>query len=94
MTNKEAIEKLRTRYLTMSQCLNKEELNRANAALDKAIEIPNNPTNGDMFKAVFSAKEIGIDEWYQNIGVSMNDGYKRYFSLDWWNAPYKAESEE
>lgn len=39
MTNKEAIEELRTRYLTMSQCLDKEELNRANIALDMAIEV-------------------------------------------------------
>lgn len=38
MTKKEAIEELRTRYLTMSQCLDKEELNRANIALDMAIE--------------------------------------------------------
>ena len=38
MTNKEAIEELKTRYLTMSQCLDKEELHKANKAIDMAIQ--------------------------------------------------------
>jgi len=38
MTREEAISELETRYLTMSQCLNKEELHKANEAIDMAIE--------------------------------------------------------
>lgn len=38
MTNEEAIEELKTRYLTMSQCLDKEELHKANNAIDMAIQ--------------------------------------------------------
>ena len=38
MTKEEAIEELKTRYLTMSQCLDKEELHKANKAIDMAIK--------------------------------------------------------
>jgi len=38
MTREEAIEELKTRYLTMSQCLDKEELHKANKAIDMAIK--------------------------------------------------------
>lgn len=38
MTREEAIEELKTRYLTMSQCFNKEELHKANKAIDMAIK--------------------------------------------------------
>lgn len=38
MDREEAIEELKTRYLTMSQCLDKEELHKANKAIDMAIE--------------------------------------------------------
>lgn len=37
MNREEAIEELKTRYLTMSQRLNKEELHKANKAIDMAI---------------------------------------------------------
>ena len=39
MTRDEAIAELKTRYLTMSQCLDKEELHKANEAIDMAIEV-------------------------------------------------------
>lgn len=38
MTKEEAIEELKTRYLTMSQCLGKEELHKSNEAIDMAIK--------------------------------------------------------
>ena len=38
MTREEAIEELKTGHLTMSQCLDKEELHKANEALDMAIK--------------------------------------------------------
>ena len=38
MNREEAIEELKTRYLTMSQCLDKEELHKANKAIDMAIK--------------------------------------------------------
>lgn len=70
------------------------------------IDIPNNATNGDMIKAMFPNAKYqhiiklsgvnymmiyGINGLYDNQGnwcdreVSFND--------DWWNSPYKTESE-
>lgn len=38
MTREEAVAELKTRYLTMSQCLDKEDLHKENDAIDMAIE--------------------------------------------------------
>ena len=57
------------------------------------LTIPDNPTNGDIIKALFPNVKI-IDngftiEWRENGKfITTFDGN------DWWNAPYKAESEE
>ena len=53
-----------------------------------AIVIPDGATNGDMIKALFSDKEI----WESEISYEL-DGVAD-FSWEWWNAPYKSESEE
>ncbi len=47
-----------------------------------AITISENTTNGDVIKALFPNED------------DFNDGHGAYFYKDWWNAPYKAESEE
>lgn len=50
----------------------------------KALElIPDNATNGDVIKALFP--DAGQPHFY---GVKNG-----CFDADWWNAPYKAESE-
>ena len=67
------------------------------------LTIPDNPTNGDMIKALFPYIE---PKFYKN----MSDMYTVYikiddkvygdmynihtFSTDWWNAPYKRDDEE
>lgn len=49
--------------------------------IERCIEIPENPTNGDVIKAVFPNK------------TDFNGGDGAYFNKSWWNEPY-AESEE
>lgn len=49
---------------------------------------PENPTNGDMIKAVFGAKDIDENFVTQTITVTMGNSRKT-FGRDWWNAPYK-----
>lgn len=69
---------------SLGQCL--DEVPTVNA-----IEIPENPTNGDMVKAIFPDTEIegiGDEGAIQSIAVSIGYGTS-YFALDWWNAPYK-----
>lgn len=57
-----------------------------------AIVIPDNVTNGDMIKAVFPNAMV------YNAGIAMDveflEDEEHWFNKDWWNAPYKAESEE
>ncbi len=66
------------------------------------LTIPENPTNGDIIKALFPYIE---PKFYTNLSgmhtvdIKLNDKvygdvYNTHtFSADWWNAPYKAESE-
>ena len=51
------------------------------------FEIPENPTNGDMIKAMYGKEDIYKDEHFVFYGGEMR------FSRDWWNAPYKKESD-
>ena len=57
---------------------------------DRVITVPEEATNGDAILAVFCDAEP-----YQNNGVIETDiDGGTLFNEDWWNAPYKAESEE
>lgn len=65
-------------------------------ALSNAIDIvednefiSNNATNGDIIKALFP--NMYIEECDYDIFTTL-DGDTR-FTYDWWNAPYKPESE-
>ena len=79
--------KCRLKKLAKEGLLSEKDLNRI-------VIIPDNATNGEVFLNVFKgSKEIGRDNWNQ-IGVSMCDGYDRYFNLEWWNAPYKKGEQE
>ena len=73
--------------------MNKEELIRKIAELltEKMI-IGENPTNGDVIKAMFPNEEF-------NFGKSIKDknvvykGIYAFCKLDWWNAPYEVDKE-
>ena len=66
--------------------------------IHNAIIVPSNTTNGDMIKAVFP---YAIKSNYIESNLDMKDyvsiylgDYEMRVSYDWWNAPYKSESEE
>ena len=62
--------------------------------LDKAIEIPNNPTNGDMIMAMFPNGDLHDYDYYDGYVIYEINYVDCKFDKDWWNAPYKTESEE
>lgn len=51
------------------------------------IELPENPTNGDMVKAIFNVEVV--DDFCKSVGIKLNDSNYVQFNKDWWNAPYK-----
>ena len=62
----------------------------------EAIPIPKGATNGDIIKAMFP------NLTFEKTRVCVNDyvdlmmeclEWDLYFATDWWNSPYKAESE-
>lgn len=62
--------------------------------------LPDNPTNGDMIKAMFPSATIEIlksDVEKTMVCVTWNfkdiPSYYNRFYEDWWNAPYKKEVE-
>lgn len=55
-------------------------------AIKNGTPIPNNATNGDVIKLLFQDDDLGIEVIEGNIRFNLGD--------DWWNAPYKAESED
>ena len=61
-------------------------------ATKNAILLPDNPTNGDMIKAMFPKLEVEIEGIYVTCWIDEHKWIE--FGLDWWNASYKAESEE
>lgn len=63
-----------------------------------AIIVPKNATNGDMIKAMFPNAEIkeimGEFDKDQLLGYrTWCGGRSQDYLLDWWDAPYNAESE-
>lgn len=60
------------------------------------IKMPDDATNGDVIKALFSKiKYYNEDSSCATLKIDMGE-HNEYvdFYEDWWNAPYKAESEE
>ena len=57
----------------------------------RLIEIPYNATNGDVIKALFYVKDIEELECCTFASIAGDADMRVY--KDWWNAPYKAESE-
>lgn len=56
--------------------------------------IPDNATNGDVIKAMFDIKAIDMSNTYCVRFPKEEEDCPHYFFKDWWNAPYKAESNE
>lgn len=52
------------------------------------VEIAGNVTNGDMIKALFPNISVAIHD--NTVYTDLDD--EVWFNLEWWNAPYKAES--
>lgn len=58
------------------------------------IDIPNNPTNGDMFLNTFlNSKIVSVSNIMVTVFVD-NMYFSIDFDKDWWNAPYDSESED
>ena len=57
------------------------------------LTIPENPTNGDIIRALFPNVEVKEKnngyEIYFGVGTAI-----QFFNYKWWDAPYKAESED
>ena len=60
------------------------------------LTIPDNPTNGDMIKALWNLSDNDIDIGFGTVYVYTNirvfngqDRERLFFNKDWWNAPYK-----
>ena len=60
------------------------------------VEIAGNLTNGDMVKAMFGepAKEGKTGILYKFKYRNGKTMFSTYFDIEWWNSPYKAESED
>ena len=60
---------------------------------ETVLTIPENPTNGDMIKALFPDIEIAdctkLDKIYTGIPFGKLIGANRDCMRDWWNAPWK-----
>lgn len=57
------------------------------------VEIAGNLTNGDMINALFpNAKNIRVDGGYPLNYIIEGEWHRNL--KEWWNAPYKSESEE
>lgn len=65
-------------------------------AIVNGTPLPDNATNGDVIKALFSCLEkCEYEEPYTHgIVLAGNDNRVTWFANDWWNAKYKIESEE
>lgn len=59
-------------------------------AIRKGILLPKNATNGDIIRAMFPKAEVIEKRAVVMVGISR----MIVFDFDWWNAPYKAESED
>ena len=90
-TIKGMIKDLRREETHIGGCTTEGELIIALESLERSVELPYNATNGDIIKAMFSNLES--KEKAFEIEITVNKNKVGNISIDWWNAPYKAESE-
>jgi len=58
----------------------------------EAVEIPDNATNGEALCMLFPNMHYTLSDKSPRVVTSI--GILSSFDIDWWNAPYKAESEK
>ena len=67
-------------------------------AIINGTPISDNATNGDVIKAIFGSDKVFDFIHYVHlrakVGNWFNEGVVAEFYKDWWNAQYKAESED
>ena len=57
------------------------------------VDIPENPTNGNMIRAIFPNCDWFIIKSLQSVNVTTDTNVPtQTFDLDWWDAPYKKEA--
>lgn len=58
---------------------------------EPVLTIPDNPTNGDMIRALYGepAKMEGTGVLYKFKYRNGKPMFSTYYDLDWWNSPYK-----
>lgn len=57
-----------------------------------AVNISDNPTNGDVIKTMFPKAQVYVQEWRDFKAVVVwfdNAQVSHDFTWEWWNAPYK-----
>lgn len=82
-------------YTALKMLLDKQAKDLYRAITDqsaKVIVLPDNPTNGDVIKAVFPNAKVEIGRLAAIVDFSNRETDAFFF--DWWNAPYKREVEE
>ena len=58
-------------------------------AVRDGISLPENPTNGDIIRALFPNAIIHIFECLNSVNVITDETLNaQTFDLDWWNAPW------
>ena len=96
----DADELIKNWYDEYIKFMTREEIESMNGIIENAptinaIPIPKDATNGDMIKAMFPKADIEYWAEYSAYSVIFPfDNDVKYFSYDWWNAPYKAESDK
>lgn len=90
----EMIERMRPR--TLSELLDPYRGVYKLTPKQKTIFISEGATNGEVLEKVFPMSEIifdGLQEGYINFCMVSNPETMNCVSKEWWNAPYKTESE-
>lgn len=66
------------------------ESGRVYKAIKEGTVLPDNPTNGDMIEIMFP-NCVKDNDFCGAVITSLN-GETQYWKSDWWNLPYKGES--
>jgi hypothetical protein len=91
-TIKGMIKDLRREETHIGGCTTEGELIIALESLERSVELPYNATNGDIIKTMFPNLKARKKAFEIEVNVDKNKVGN--ISVDWWNAPYNAGSEE
>lgn len=68
---------------------------KVDEAIQRGTPIPDNATNGDVIKAMFSNVEIYTDVINEIVDVEIcEDSSELRCCVDWWNSPYQKGGNE